>query len=154
MSRTLRFEAEYPHPPEKVWRALTDRRAISEWLMENDFEPRLGHRFNFRTTPRPGFDGIVHCEVTALEEPRLLSFSWRGGPLDTQVTWTLEPIAGGTRLILEHSGFRGVRGFLISRMMGSGWGRMLKTRLRDVIGRITDDGLLPAGSGSPASRCH
>jgi predicted enzyme related to lactoylglutathione lyase len=37
MKRDLRFEVFLPHPPEKVWRALTDPRAIAQWLMENDF---------------------------------------------------------------------------------------------------------------------
>ena len=29
------------------------------WLMDNDFEPVVGHRFTFRTEPTRGFDGIV-----------------------------------------------------------------------------------------------
>ncbi len=75
MSRTLRFEVLYPHPPERVWRALTDRRMLAEWLMPNDFEPRLGHRFTFRTDPAPGFDGTVRCQVIELDEPRRLSYT-------------------------------------------------------------------------------
>ena len=71
----------YPHPPEKVWRALTDAQAMSEWLMPNDFEPRVRHRFTFRTDPAPGFDGIVHCEVRELTQHERLSFTWVGGPV-------------------------------------------------------------------------
>jgi len=36
---------------------------MADWLMPNDFQPRLGHKFQFRTKPAPGFDGIVNCEV-------------------------------------------------------------------------------------------
>jgi uncharacterized protein YndB with AHSA1/START domain len=50
MNRDLRFEVTYPHPPEKVWRALTDPQAIAQWLMKNNFEARVGHKFQFRAT--------------------------------------------------------------------------------------------------------
>jgi uncharacterized protein YndB with AHSA1/START domain len=56
----LRLEATYPHPPERVWQAITDPRALEAWLMPNDFRPVVGHTFTFRTDPAPGFDGIVH----------------------------------------------------------------------------------------------
>ncbi len=46
-------ERDLPHPPEKVWRALTQSALIEDWLMPNDFEPRVGHKFNFRATPMP-----------------------------------------------------------------------------------------------------
>jgi uncharacterized protein YndB with AHSA1/START domain len=95
------------HSPAKVWQALTDAGRMSRWLMPNDFEPVVGHRFTFRTEPRPqqGFDGIVHCQVLDLEPERLLRIAWRGGRLDTTVTWTLKPEGHGTRLFLEHVGF-------------------------------------------------
>lgn len=70
MKRDLRVQRDYPHPPELVWRALTEPALISRWLMDNDFSPELGHRFTLRTDPAPGFDGIVHCEVLDLEAPR------------------------------------------------------------------------------------
>lgn len=97
----------FPHAIEKVWRALTTREAIAKWLMPNDFEPQVGHRFTFQTTPMPAlnFDGICHCEVTACELPRLLSYTWNGGALHTQVTYQLAPEGDGTRLHFEHSGF-------------------------------------------------
>ncbi|MHB8573734.1 MAG: SRPBCC family protein [Dehalococcoidia bacterium] len=100
-----------PRPIESVWKALTDRAAIAQWLMENDFEPVLGHRFTFKAPPIPAvdFDGIVRCEVTAIEPPRLLAYSWAGGTMDTVVTYRLAPAQeggkAGTSLHFEHSGF-------------------------------------------------
>ena len=41
-------EREMPHPPEKIWRALTQPHLIEEWLMKNDFKPVVDHRFNLR----------------------------------------------------------------------------------------------------------
>jgi uncharacterized protein YndB with AHSA1/START domain len=136
MKRDLRFEEHYPHPLERVWEAITDSAAIAEWLMPNDFEPRLGHRFTFRTKPQPGFDGIVHCEVIALEPPRRLAYTWKGGGIDTVLTITLEPEPGGTKLVLEHTGFEGARGMMVSVLMSSGWGgRILRERLPQALAR-------------------
>jgi uncharacterized protein YndB with AHSA1/START domain len=105
--------------------------------MANDFEPRLGHTFTFRTKPAPGFDGIVHCEVTALEPPSCLSYTWRGGGIDTVVTWTLERVAAGTRLRLRHDGFKGVRGTILRKLvLGPGWQKMFDRKLPAVLGRI------------------
>jgi uncharacterized protein YndB with AHSA1/START domain len=104
--RTAIEVAQYlPHSPARVWRALTDPDRLARWLMPNDFAPVVGHRFTFRTDPRPGFDGIVHCEVLAMEAERLLRWAWRGATLDTTVTWRLHPEGRGTRLFLNHDGF-------------------------------------------------
>lgn len=100
-------EIYFSHAPERVWQALTSSVEIAKWLMPNDFEPRLGHHFTFRTNPMPAlnFDGVCHCEVTAFDPPRLLAYTWVGGALDTLVTYRLEPEGDGTRLRFEHSGF-------------------------------------------------
>lgn len=121
MKRDLKFEASYSYPPEVVWSALTDSDAIAEWLMPNDFEPVLGHAFTMRTKPAPGFDGTVRCKVLELDPPRRLSFSWEGGGVDTVVTFTLASKPGGTHLVVEHKGFRGLRGIMVSSILGSGW---------------------------------
>ena len=59
----------YPHPVDRVWAALTSSEALAAWLMPNDFEPVVGHRFTFRTKPAAGFDGMVRCEVLELDPP-------------------------------------------------------------------------------------
>ena len=131
MKRDIRLEMVYPHPPERVWRALTDSAELSQWLMANDFQPRLGNKFQFRAKPQPGWRGIVDCEVTEIDEPRRLSYTWGGEPgkPTTTVTWTLEAVEGGTRLRLEHKGFQGLGGWLLAGMLGSGWGRMLREKI-------------------------
>jgi uncharacterized protein YndB with AHSA1/START domain len=126
--KTIRKEMTYPHPPHRVWRALVDPKILATWLMESDIEPRVGHRFQFRTRPGPGFDGIVHCEIIEADPPRRLAYTWGGGPTKnrpTLVEWTLTPVAGGTHLVLEHSGFEGVAGLLLRTMLGRGWGHKL-----------------------------
>ena len=73
---TLLVERMMPHPPEKVWRALTQGPLLEEWLMRNDFQPVVGHRFNFRSNPVPHWNGVVDCEVLVVEPNKRLSYRW------------------------------------------------------------------------------
>jgi uncharacterized protein YndB with AHSA1/START domain len=111
-TRSIVIEREMPHPAEKVWRALTQAPLIQEWLMNNDFEPVVGHTFNFRATPTPYWNGVVDCQVLEVEPNSRLSYSWNSSGeeaatgLKTVVTWTLSPTTGGTLLRMEQTGFR------------------------------------------------
>ena len=105
--RSVVIERVMPHAPEKIWRALTQGHLIEEWLMKNDFQPVVGHRFKFRAAPMPHWDGIVDCETLVVEPNARLSYSWNAaGGLTTTVTWTLTPAASGTHVRMEQSGFR------------------------------------------------
>jgi uncharacterized protein YndB with AHSA1/START domain len=104
-TRSLVIEREVPHPPEKIWRALTQGPLIEEWLMKNDFEPVVGHRFNFRSTPVPGWNGVIESEVLALEPHARLSYSWGTMGMMSVVTWTLTPTKDGTHVRMEQTGF-------------------------------------------------
>jgi uncharacterized protein YndB with AHSA1/START domain len=99
----VKLDAFYPHPPERVWQVLTSRRALADWLMDNDFEPRLGHRFCFHSTS-PKLQTQIECEVIELDAPRRLAYTWRDRLTHsvTVVSWTLHPVEGGTQLRLEH----------------------------------------------------
>ena len=105
-TRSLVIEREMPYPPEKVWRALTQGALIKEWLMDNDFDPVVGHRFTFRSTPMPNWNGIVDCEVLVVEPNKRLSYSWGSLGLGSVVVWTLVATEGGTLVRMEQSGFR------------------------------------------------
>ncbi len=107
MSVAIRTDTFLPHPPQKVWRALTDPELLRVWLMPNDFQACVGHRFTFRTQPLPahGFDGVVHCEVLELVPPVRLRISWAGGGINTTGTWQLFRQGTGTRLLLSHERF-------------------------------------------------
>ena len=94
-------EREFACRPALLWRALTEPHLIREWLMEADAAPRPGGRFSLSADW-----GEVACEVTTLEPERALAYSWRTKDLDSVVTWTLTPTAGGTRLRMEQVGFR------------------------------------------------
>jgi uncharacterized protein YndB with AHSA1/START domain len=103
--RTLIIEREMPHPPEKIWQALTEGQLLEQWLMKNDFRPVVGHRFSFRANPVPNWSGVIDCEVLAVEANSRLSYSWGTLGMETVVAWTLTPTASGTLLRMEQSGF-------------------------------------------------
>jgi uncharacterized protein YndB with AHSA1/START domain len=100
-ARSVVVERELPHPPEKIWRALTQPHLIEEWLMKTDFQPVVDHRFNLR-----GDWGTVDCQVMEVEPNKTLSYTWAAMGLESIVTWTLTPTHTGTHLRMEQSGFR------------------------------------------------
>ena len=101
-------EREMPYPPEKIWRALTQPHLIAEWLMKNDFNAVVGHRFNLRGD----WGGVLDCEVLAVEPNKTLSYTWNhthddaAFNLKSVVTFTLTRTSTGTHLRMEQSGFR------------------------------------------------
>ena len=107
-TRTVVIEREFAHPPEKLWRALTQPHLIADWLMKNDFQPVPGHRFHLTGD----WGGVLDCEVLEVEPHRTLSYTWdfnHDDPayaLKSVVTFTLEPTGQGTHLRMEQAGFR------------------------------------------------
>ena len=104
-TRTLVIERVFPHSPEKLWRALTESPLLSQWLMNNDFEPALGHKFQFRADPVPGWNGIIDCEVLIVDPLKQLSYTWGSMGMNSIVLFTLTPAGTGTQLRMEQSGF-------------------------------------------------
>lgn len=112
MSESVVLDVEMKSSIDRVWVALTDPDTLSRWMLfkTNDFKPVVGHAFQFRDSP--GWDGVVDCEVTEVDEPHRLAYTWATGGQDGQqhttvVTWTLTEAEGGvTQVHLEQSGFR------------------------------------------------
>jgi len=100
-TRSVVVEREIAHPPEKIWRALTQPHLIEEWLMKNDFKPVMDHRFKLSADW-----GAVECQVMAIEPNKSLSYTWAAYGLESVVTWTLTPSGTGTHLRMEQAGFK------------------------------------------------
>ena len=100
-TRSVVIERDFAHAPDKIWRALTQPHLIAEWLMKNDFVPTVDHGFTLT-----GDWGSVDCKVLEIEPQRTLAYSWDAMGLESVVTWTLTPSAGGTHVRMEQAGFR------------------------------------------------
>ncbi|NUT50399.1 MAG: SRPBCC domain-containing protein [Saccharothrix sp.] len=138
---TITVDQFLPHPPERVWRVLTEPELMARWLMPNDFRLRVGHRFTLRGAPieQVNFSGTVACEVLDVRPRELLSISWRDAdgenPLDSTVTWRLHPEGRGTRLLVEHTGFDpdNPTQQLSRRIMDGGWRSHVLRRLAALV---------------------
>src|SRR3974390_1680812 len=85
-TRSVVIEREIPHPPEKIWHALTQPHLIEEWLMKNDFKPVVDHKFNLR-----GDWGAVDCQVLKVDPHKTLTYTWAAHGLESDVKRTLTP---------------------------------------------------------------
>lgn len=111
MSESVVIDTQLNSPIDKVWSALTTSEILSKWMMfkSNTFKPELGHKFEF--SGAQGYDQTIECEVTELDEPNKLAYTWSAPGVDGQqsetvVTFTLTETDGGTSLNLVQSGFR------------------------------------------------
>jgi uncharacterized protein YndB with AHSA1/START domain len=161
MSRGIRKEIFYPHSPEDVWTAITDPRALAEWLMPNNFKPVVGHKFRFQTDPTFGCAKHNECEVLEVDPPRRLAYSWllvwpreyRTKPQPMIVSWTLHPERGGTRLVFEQGPYTGPRGFTVRFGMSLGWSLMHRKLLRKVLLNVRSGTFTP-GAVPPNKRTY
>lgn len=92
--------------PERVWVALTNPDDITHWwASEARIIPKVGTLAEFRFRPPAG---MLQFEIAALEPERRMRWTTRQGPPHwdgTSVTWYLEPIQGGTKVMFAHEGF-------------------------------------------------
>ena len=141
---------DYPHSPARVWRALTEPKLMALWMMRPEgFAPVVGTRFKLMAKPQTGWRGFVECEVLEVRDQQLLRYSWVGkeNQAPMEVSYAIEPHAGGTRLTFDHTGFHGIGGFLLAKlMMGPGWKKMLEKAIPAVLADIDDNGVLAANS--------
>jgi uncharacterized protein YndB with AHSA1/START domain len=129
MKKSIKHEFFFSHPPEKVWEYLTKSELMELWLMKNNFEPAVGHEFQFQINPIPtlDFDGVFYCKVLEIVPYKKLSYSWRSGrgegkiTLDSLVVWKLQPTDNGTKLFLEHSGFEKEENLNFFQGLNQGW---------------------------------
>lgn len=162
MTKTLQREYVYPHDsPQRVWVALTDPRALAEWLMPNTFKPVVGHKFIFQTDPTPICGHLTECEVIECDPPRRLSYTWTHCPNDAskpklgpmKVTWELSPEGSGTRLRFTHDGLEKIPWYM-GLMMKFGWGTMHKRWIPRVVRNVAENGTFSAGAIPLEKRCY
>jgi len=107
MNLDLHLEHTYPHPPEKVWRAIATSEGLEAWLMRNDFEPVAGRSFRFFfIDDDTGAERTVAAKVLEIDPPRRLVWMWQNDneAEASRVTIELAPVAEGTCVTLRHTG--------------------------------------------------
>lgn len=145
MSR-IHLVNDYPHPIAAVWRALTEPALIERWTTTGrggrpvGFSTTVGTRFQYVAKPTLGWRGIVDCEVLETREPTLFRYSWRGDEHGavTEVAYRLEPHGRGTRFTYEHTGFTGIGGFAMARLLGRVRQKMLRVGLPAVLRTVAE----------------
>ena len=137
----IRIVRDSPQSPETVWRALTDPTLIPRWTSTGaggrpeGFATNVGTKFRYVAKPKPGWSGIVECEVLESDEPTLLRYSWAdpGGGEVTEVAYRLEARGDGTRFTYEHTGFTGIGGLFMATLLGRVRTKMLTVGLPAVL---------------------
>ncbi len=124
---------EIAAPAERVFRAITSDEITKWWG-----SPELYRTTEYTADLRPGgrwrADGVgadgkafsVDGEFREVDPPRRLVQTWKAdwdGGHETTLTYSLEPIDGGTRVTVRHEGF-GDR-HASCRSHGDGWARVL-----------------------------
>ena len=115
----LEMERLIPAPPERVFEYWTEPELVAKWFGPGDFDVpssdldlRPGGKWRTTIRSPEGQLRTVSGVYSTIEPPRRLVFTWawdddngvRGH--ETQVTVTLEPTPGGTRLRLVQEDFQ------------------------------------------------
>jgi uncharacterized protein YndB with AHSA1/START domain len=159
----IRIVCDYPYPPATVWRAVTDPELIPRWTSTGaggrpeGFSTEVGTRFRFVAKPKPGWSGIVNGVVLEVQKPRLLRYSWQdgdGGEI-TEVTYRLDQYEGGTRFTYERTGFSGVGGFVMARLLGRVRRKMLADGLPAILADLAaSETATRTGNGMASGRSN
>lgn len=127
--KQIEFEVTVPYSIELVWDVFTKPEAISQWIMETDFKPVVGNKFQYRAKKNFAWRGWVDCEVLEVQQPNRLRFTWQSMPKQspTVVTYTFKSLSAGTHIQAIHAGFNQSHGLF------SGW--LFRTMLRSGLER-------------------
>ena len=108
-----------PYAPSDVWKVLTDKGLISEWLMATNFEPVVGREFRFTGTPNRFWRGYVECKIFKIVPQSLLQYSWQSVSTQTptMVTHAIEAAQDGTKITATHAGLDATHGIFSGLLM-------------------------------------
>jgi len=132
----LSFERHYPHPIDRVWKAITSSDALAQWLMSNDFKPEVGRSCTFEFCVEGSTDDhLVHVTVQDLRAPTFMRWRWRNEDESeaTTVTFELEEVGDGTLLRIRHTG-------PASRSLAEGLEKGWPTKLGDLEAALSTGG--------------
>ena len=132
----IRFDVDLDHPPERVWRALTDPHQFGEWFVPVEVDPAHRTRLTLRPQRLDGLSGPLAAEVVVAESPHRLVMRWQGEDLHVRVAITIADSEGGSRLTFVQRGFLGRRGTLRRRVLRATYARLFAERLPRALDRF------------------
>jgi uncharacterized protein YndB with AHSA1/START domain len=112
----LEIERHYDAPPERVWQAWTDPRALSRWfgpggmdaVTQADLDVRPGGHYTIAFRTADGEEHRVSGTYEEVTKPRKLSFSWAWQSTPERISFVsirLEAEGGGTLMSFRHERF-------------------------------------------------
>ena len=121
---------------DKVWSAITDLNELRNWYFNlEEFEPRVGFKFDFMGGPEDGKQYLHLCEVTEVIEGKKIAYTWRydNYPGNSLVCWELMDKGEQTLLRITHTGletFVGIGAEFEKNSFNEGWNHFLYTALK------------------------
>lgn len=136
-------ERTFNVPTDKVWNAITDVNEMRNWYFQvEEFEPKVGFKFDFMGGPEDGKQYLHLCEVTEVIEGKKITYTWRydNYPGNSLVCWELLNKGEETLLRITHTGletFEDVGEEFEKNSFNEGWNYFVHTALKDYL--ETDD---------------
>ena len=133
---------DYPYSIDEVWAVVTDPHYVAQWTKTGQggrpegFVPEPATEFRLVGKPTIGWAGVVYCEVKEVDAPRSLYYTWKGdkgADSVTDVRYLLSEVPEGTRFTISHTGFSGVGGLVMSKLLGNVRIKMLSTGIPPVL---------------------
>jgi len=124
---------------DKVWSAITDLNELKSWYFNlEEFEARVGFKFDFMGGPEDGKQYLHLCEVTEVIEGKKIAYSWRydNYPGNSLVCWELMDKGEQTLLRITHTGletFAGIGAEFEKNSFNEGWNYFLYTALKEYL---------------------
>jgi len=155
--KEFKIVRDYPCSAATMWQAVTEPDLVAQWTVTGQggrpvgFAPVVGNRFQLVGKPVLGWRGVVDCEVLEVDKPRLLRYTWQGeeGGKITKVTFRIEPREDGTRLVFKHTGFSGIGGYFMARILSSVRTKMLDVGLPPVLESLDNGPKLGSSEDNP-----
>jgi len=126
-------------PVKRVWDALTNNDKMKQWYFKLDnFEPRVGFKFEFTGQGAKGEKYLHNCRITAVEREKKLSYTWSYDqiPGNSEVIFELFPEDDRTMVRITHTGletFPQDSADFAPASFSKGWNHILGINLKDFV---------------------
>ena len=132
----------FSHPPDVVWRALTEPDLVERWLMQSTGFVGATVGTHVLLSVPSSDSAEIACEVVSAVPMESMTWSWTDlraeRPSRWFVTWDVHAHGRGTRLFISHTGFDidDKRQMMARNAFARGWDQVLTTKLVEVLDEL------------------